>query len=148
MHIGEQINVFRHGLLGMQQESNELIINQHVQNSTLAGTVSGSIILFCQLSPVLFKILNELQTKLSKYLITAGRIEYSKWRNFESERRIEEFKNFIDGDLIECFLELSPSEQENLIKDLKINDQNLGHNGEEISVSYFNKLVEELSRLH
>lgn len=32
--------------------------------------------------------------------------------------------------------------------DIKIDGSNLGHNGDEFSVSYFNKLVEELSRLH
>ena len=148
MHIGEQINVFRHGSLGMQQESNELIMNQHIQGSILAGTVSGSIILFSQLSSTLFKILNELQSRLAKYLITAGRIRYDKWRDFESERRVESYKNFIDGDLIECYLELNSTEAETLLKDFRIDDLTQGHNGEEFSVSYFNKLVEELSRLH
>ncbi|CAF0930077.1 unnamed protein product [Brachionus calyciflorus] len=148
MHIGEQINAFRHGSLGMQQESNELIINHHIQGSILAGTVSGSIILFSQLSNTLFRILNELQNRLAKYIITAGRIRYEKWRDFESERRVESFKNFIDGDLIECYLELTSSEAENLLKDFKIDDLSTGHNGEEFSVNYFNKLVEELSRLH
>jgi len=74
IHLGEQINVFRHGSLGMQQQSNELLSN-HFQCRILSGTVSGSIILFAQLSNTMFKILNELQTRLSKFYTTAG-IDY------------------------------------------------------------------------
>ena len=103
----------------MQQQSNELLAN-HFYGNILAGTVSGSIILFAQLSNMMFKILNELQSRLSKFLTTAGKIQYDKWRDFESERRVEHNKNFIDGDLIESFLELSPTEAATLIKDFKV----------------------------
>lgn len=119
VHLGEQINVFRHGSLGMQEQSNELL-NNHFQHMTLAGTVNGSIILFAQMSDVMFKILNELQVRLAKFLTTAGKIQYDKWRMFESERRAEESKGFVDGDLIESFLELSPSEAADVIKDFKV----------------------------
>lgn len=85
---------------------------------------------------------------MSKYLVNVGQIDYARWRNFESERRIEDFENFIDGDLIESFLDLSQNDKENLLRDFKIDEQSVGHNGEDLSVNYFNKLVEELSRLH
>lgn len=49
-----------------------------------------------------------------------GKIPYEKWRDFDSERRVEPHKYFIDGDLIETFLELSSSEASNLIKDFKV----------------------------
>jgi DNA damage-binding protein 1 len=147
IHLGEQINVFRHGSLGMEQQSNELVSN-HFQCRILSGTVSGSIILFAHLSNVMFKILNELQIRLSKFFTTPGKIPYEKWRDFDSERRIEPHKYFIDGDLIETFLELTYAEASNLIKDFKVDNSTMGHSNEEFSVNYFNKLVEELSRLH
>ena len=126
----------------MQQQSNELLSN-HFQCRILSGTVSGSIILFAQLSNTMFKILNELQTRLSKFYTTAGinysfkrlflldkilskafffigKIPYEKWRDFDSERRVEPHKYFIDGDLIETFLELSYTEASSLIKDFKV----------------------------
>ena len=103
----------------MQQQSNE-IFNTHFQGSILAGTVSGSIILFAQLSPLMFKILNELQSRLAKFISTAGKIQYDKWRDFESNKRNESYKNFIDGDLIESFLDLSPSEAAIVVKDFKV----------------------------
>ncbi len=111
--------MFRHGSLGMQEQVNELISN-HITGSILAGTVSGSIILFAQLSNTLYKILNELQSRLANFLVTAGKIQYSRWRDFESEKRVESSKYFIDGDLIESFLELTPIEASNLLKDFKV----------------------------
>lgn len=39
---------------------------------------------------------------------------------FETERRVEQSKNFIDGDLIESYLELSPTEAASLLKDFKV----------------------------
>lgn len=71
MHLGEQVNVFRHGSLGMQQQQNELFTN-HFNGSILGGTVNGSIILFVGISTAMYKILNELQQRLSKFLTTAG----------------------------------------------------------------------------
>ena len=49
-----------------------------------------------------------------------GKIPYEKWRDFDSERRVEPHKYFIDGDLIETFLELPYTEASNLIKDFKV----------------------------
>ncbi len=71
MHLGEQLNVLRHGSLGMQQQQNELFAN-HFNESILGGTVNGSIILLVSISSTMFKILNELQIRLAKYLTTAG----------------------------------------------------------------------------
>lgn len=71
IHIGEHINIFRHGSLGMHQQSNDSL-GEHITGSILAGSVSGSILLFSQLSDHMFKILNELQNRLAKTLITAG----------------------------------------------------------------------------
>lgn len=39
---------------------------------------------------------------------------------FDSERRVESSKFFIDGDLIESYLELSPTDAANLIQDFKV----------------------------
>jgi DNA damage-binding protein 1 len=73
IHIGDQINVFKHGSLGMQQQSNESLFD-HFGGTILAGTINGSILLFAQLSNILYKILSELQARLAKYLTTAGNL--------------------------------------------------------------------------
>lgn len=138
IHVGEQINVFKHGSFGMQ-ESNELFAS-HFQGMVIAGTVSGSILIFSQLSSTMYKILSELQARLAKKIITAGikfllffifirlkefliwkgKINYDKWRLYESERRSDAHKYFIDGDLIESYLDLSSSEATSILKDFKV----------------------------
>lgn len=70
MHIGEQINVFKHGSFGMQQ-SNELFAT-HFQGMIIGGTVSGAIFIFSQLSNNMYKILSELQSRLAKQITSAG----------------------------------------------------------------------------
>lgn len=147
IHLGEQINVFKHGSLGMEQQQNEILAS-HFNGSILGGTVNGSVILFVSISNQMFKILNELQLRLSKFVTTVGKIEYNNWRDSESDRRVMQNKYIIDGDLIESFLELNSNDADNLIKDFKIDNSTIGHSNEEFSLNYFNKLVEELSRLH
>lgn len=46
--------------------------------------------------------------------------------------------HFIDGDLVESFLDLLPEQQEAVVADM----------GDEYDVAQFVKLVEELSRAH
>lgn len=131
----------------MEQQQNEVLAS-HFNGSILGGTVNGSVILFVSISNQMFKILNELQVRLSKFMTTVGKIQYSNWRDSESDRRVMQNKFIIDGDLIESFLELNNNDATNLIKDFKIDNSVMGHSNEEFSLSYFNKLVEELSRLH
>ena len=68
MHLGEQINVFRHGSLGMQQQQQNEAFANHFHGSILGGSVNGSVILFVGISSAMFKILNELQIRLAKFL--------------------------------------------------------------------------------
>ena len=131
----------------MEQQQNEILAS-HFNGSILGGTVNGSVILFVSISNQMFKILNELQLRLSKFVTTVGKIEYNNWRDSESDRRVMQNKYIIDGDLIESFLELNSNDADNLIKDFKIDNSTIGHSNEEFSLNYFNKLVEELSRLH
>jgi DNA damage-binding protein 1 len=40
----------------------------------------------------------------------------SRWRKFSTDRKTEEKRNWIDGDLIETFLELPPQTAEKIAK--------------------------------
>jgi len=55
----------------MQQQQNELLTT-HFNGSVLGGTVNGSVILFVGISNPMYKILSELQNRLSKFVTTAG----------------------------------------------------------------------------
>ncbi len=49
-----------------------------------------------------------------------GKINYDKWRLYEIERRTDGHKYFIDGDLIESYLDLSSPEAASILKDFKV----------------------------
>lgn len=103
-HLGDYVNVFRHGSLVMQ---NNIEQSNLTQGSVLFGTISGSIGMVTQLKSDFFNFLLELQERLNTVIKSVGKIDHSFWRSFSNERRKVESFNFIDGDLIESFLDLN-----------------------------------------
>ena len=103
IHIGDFVNVFRHGSLVMQNLGDSTIPHT---GCVLFGTVGGSIGLVTQLPQDFFEFLNDLQVKLTKVIKSVGRIEHSNWRSFSSDKKDEACEGFIDGDIIESFLDL------------------------------------------
>ncbi len=87
LHVGDMINVFRHGSLIMQQAAADQTVQ--TSGSILYGTVHGSIGIITQLSPDLFNFLKELQGKLAKQIKSVGKIEHEEWRCFKSDKRTE-----------------------------------------------------------
>ena len=67
-----------------------------------------------------------------------GGLDHATWRSFRDERRSEACRNFIDGDLVEGFLDLSPEQAAAVV----------GHMGPGHSVEDITRRVEELQRLH
>ena len=108
-HLGESVNVLRHGSLAMHLKDSEPTSDQQ---SILYGAVSGAIGTILQLSPEEHEFFLQLQEKLNKVVHGVGGLSHTQWRAFRNERRpITEASfahNFIDGDLIESFLNLTP----------------------------------------
>ena len=48
-----------------------------------------------------------------------------RWRSFENERKIAESKGFIDGDLVESFLELPSDKMKEVVKGLNVTVEEL-----------------------
>ena len=103
IHVGDLINVFRHGSLVMQNLGDSSIPHT---GCVLFGTVGGSIGLVTQLPQDFFELLHDLQQRLTKVIKSVGRIEHSAWRSFSSDKKDEACEGFIDGDIIESFLDL------------------------------------------
>lgn len=104
MHLGEYVNVFRHGSLVMQHLGEN---STPIQGSVLYGTVAGSIGLVAQIPKPFFDFLSEIQANLTKVIKSVGKIEHEFWRSFSTERKSEASIGMIDGDLIESYLDLS-----------------------------------------
>ncbi|KAG0365622.1 DNA damage-binding protein 1a [Gamsiella multidivaricata] len=129
-HLGDQINRFKH-------EGDAPAVPK-----LLFATVSGAIGVVATLTPEKYELLRRLESNMSKVIKGVGGLDHASWRQFRSDARTLPSTNFVDGDLIELFLDLSQDE---------INDVLEGpEDGEPIKVPVeeITKLVEELSRLH
>ncbi|XP_015786302.1 DNA damage-binding protein 1 [Tetranychus urticae] len=143
IHIGEYVNVFRHGSLVMQHPGEN---TTPIQGSVLFGTVSGAIGLVAQLPQEFFDFLLEVQTKLAKIIKSVGKIDHSAWRSFHTDRVTELAFGFIDGDLIESFLDLSRDKMAEVVLGLSIDDGS--GMKRDCVVDDLVKIVEELTRIH
>jgi DNA damage-binding protein 1 len=84
------------------------------------GAISGYIGLLLQLPPSLYQLLMSLQSALAEHVPSVGKIDHSTWRSFESDERSDPSCGFVDGDLIETYLDLSKTIQYDLIKNLHV----------------------------
>ncbi|KAL1180727.1 hypothetical protein V6Z11_A03G251400 [Gossypium hirsutum] len=130
-HLGEFVNRFRHGSLVMRLPDSEVGQIQTV----IFGTVNGAIGVIASLPHDQYVFLEKLQSNLRKVIKGVGGLSHEQWRSFNNEKRTAEAKNFLDGDLIESFLDLSRGKMEEVSK------------GMGVSVEELSKRVEELTRL-
>lgn len=142
-HLGDLVNVMKHGYLVVNYPSE--VANPIINKPILFGTYSGCIGLIAQISPQYYTFLSKLQENLAKKIKSVGNIDYNQYRMFCSEQKIEPARNFIDGDLIEFFLDLSSIEMAECLEGITLNTN--GTN-QPVTVDEMIKIVEELARIH
>nr|XP_009587164.1 DNA damage-binding protein 1 [Nicotiana tomentosiformis] len=131
-HLGEFVNRFRHGSLVMRLPDSD--VGQIP--TVIFGTVNGVIGVIASLPHDQYLFLEKLQTNLRKVIKGVGGLSHEQWRSFYNEKKTVEAKNFLDGDLIESFLDLSRIRMEDISKAMAV------------PVEELMKRVEELTRLH
>ncbi|CAN8246204.1 unnamed protein product [Cochlearia groenlandica] len=131
-HLGEFVNRFCHGSLVMRLPDSE--IGQIP--TVIFGTVNGVIGVIASLPQEQYAFLDKLQTSLRKVIKGVGGLSHEQWRSFNNEKRTAEARNFLDGDLIESFLDLSRNKMEDVSKTMNVQVEELC------------RRVEELTRLH
>lgn len=131
-HLGEFVNRFRHGSLVMRLPDSD--VGQIP--TVIFGTVNGVIGVIASLPHEQYLFLEKLQTNLRKVIKGVGGLNHEQWRSFNNEKKTVDAKNFLDGDLIESFLDLSRSRMDEISKTMNV------------SVEELCKRVEELTRLH
>jgi len=144
IHIGDLVNCIRHGSL-VRQHLGETCVPTF--GSLLFGTVSGAIGLITQLPPQFYEFLQDLQERLTKAIKSVGKIDHAQWRSFYNERKQDPFDGFIDGDLIESFLDLSRDDMREVVKGLQMDLQGTGMKSD-ATVEDIVKVVEDLTRIH
>ncbi|XP_042814730.1 DNA damage-binding protein 1 isoform X2 [Panthera tigris] len=142
-HLGEFVNVFCHGSLVMQNLGET---STPTQGSVLFGTVNGMIGLVTSLSESWYNLLLDMQNRLNKVIKSVGKIEHSFWRSFHTERKTEPATGFIDGDLIESFLDISRPKMQEVVANLQYDDGS--GMKREATADDLIKVVEELTRIH
>lgn len=142
-HLGDLVNVFRHGSLVMQNIGES---TTSTTGSILFGTVSGAVGVVTQISHELYDLLIDLQDRLAHVIKSVGKIEHSFWRSFCTDVKTEAAEGFIDGDLIESFLDLPRKEMMDVINGIQIN--NGSGMKQEATIDDIIKIVEDLTRIH
>jgi DNA damage-binding protein 1 len=126
------------------------------------GTVSGAIGVVISLPPSTFQILHLVQVALAKVVIPVGGLPHSVWRSFYTDRNPvtsatspnRTMRGFIDGDLVETFLDLDRVTQEKVVAAMpgpELETSGDSTSAEKIAVpgiEDLTKLLEDLLRMH
>eukprot|EP01127_Copromyxa_protea_P023248 TRINITY_DN865_c0_g1_i1.p1 TRINITY_DN865_c0_g1~~TRINITY_DN865_c0_g1_i1.p1 ORF type:complete len:1101 (-),score=191.49 TRINITY_DN865_c0_g1_i1:52-3354(-) len=115
-HLGEFVNRFREGSLVMKMPEGE-----GLQLPTLLfGTVNGVLGVIATLDEENFKLCQRLEEALIKVIHGVGGLSHSEWRSFSNERTTSPARGFIDGNLVESFLELSESQMSRVAQEMSM----------------------------
>jgi DNA damage-binding protein 1 len=96
----------------------------------------GSLFLYGSIAPASQDLLLRLQQRLAEHVDTPGNIPFATYRSFRiAERETEEPYRFVDGELVERFLDLDEERQNAVCKGLA-------------KVEEVRDLVEGLRRMH
>ncbi|CEP12236.1 hypothetical protein [Parasitella parasitica] len=138
-HLGDTVRKFRFGSLGL----NNADPDRKPEASTLIfATASGAIGLIVDLTTDRFKLLDQMQYNMTRVVKSIGDLSHIDWRSVSIMDRKDEAVNFIDGDLIESFLDLTPQQMQAVVDGL------YGGRKLDNSVEDLCKVVEELMSAH
>ncbi|CAM9656294.1 unnamed protein product, partial [Phaeothamnion confervicola] len=119
-HLGEIVNRFVRGSLVREPtvdaaataEAGGIVL---AGQTVLFGTVSGAIGAVLPLAAATFAWLDALQRGMQGVVRGLGITSHADWRAVATPRRSAPARNFVDGDLIESFLDLPRTTQEQII---------------------------------
>ena len=114
MLLGEMVNRIRR--IDVTPTAGAIVIPR-----AFLATVEGSIYLFALVAPGKQDLLIRMQGKMAEVVRSAGDVPFNKYRGFRSSVRDlgeEGPSRFVDGELIERFLDCSEEIQREVIKDL------------------------------
>ncbi|XP_013110760.1 DNA damage-binding protein 1 [Stomoxys calcitrans] len=141
-HLGDYVNVFRHDSLVMQNVGERTTPNQ---GCVLYGTVMGAIGIVTQIPQDFYEFLHSLEDRLTNVIKSVGKIDHAYYRSYQTTQKTEPCEGFIDGDLIESFLDLNRDKMKECVQGLEVT-----MNGEkkDADVDDVIKIVEDLTRMH
>ncbi|KAJ3309225.1 DNA damage-binding protein 1a [Boothiomyces sp. JEL0838] len=129
-HVGQQVNRFRLGSIVVNNPDQPFIANPIL----LYATINGALGVICTLSDHV-ELLTKLEASL-KQLPTIGNLSHDRFREFENQKLCTKKEGFIDGDLVEAFVDLDNEMKEKVA-------QEVGQPVQELT-----KIVQDLARIH
>ena len=125
-HIGEFVNALRPGSLVARDPPAAASLDAALPTSTFIwGSSSGAVGVIARINADLFQFFSKVQENISKVIQGVGGFSHSFWRSFSNERKTAPAKNFLDGDLIESFLDLRPEKQAIVVSGLGVSVEDL-----------------------
>jgi len=121
-NVNDNINRIREGTLVMKKydpKSNQNTLGRLGNTVIFAGT-SGAIGLVSNIDEQTFALLERVQKSLTSLILSIGGLSSEQWRNFEGDKKSENVGTFIDGDLVESFLDLPIDKQLEVAKEVSI----------------------------
>ncbi|KAG6755111.1 hypothetical protein POTOM_040925 [Populus tomentosa] len=101
--------------------------------TAIFGTVNSVMRVIASLPLEQYLFLEKLQSNLRKVIKGVGGLSHEQWRSFNNEKKTVDAKNFLDGDLIETFLDLSHSQIEEIGKTMNTIVEELYEKVEELA---------------
>jgi len=186
-HLGEMPNKFMGGSLVMPNSSynsrsatsstnappdtSEKAISNQLRkpivttgSQTLYATIDGTIGSVIGLDASTATFFASLERAMAHCIVPVGNLKHSDFRAYRGERAEKPSRGFIDGDLVESFLDLDRTTMETVVNQMKIDgrwdfDQNENimtystdirpdDSENELTVNYVLSMVEEVSMLH
>ena len=87
-------------------------------NVTYYGTMEGSVGVIISLKKEVFDFLKALESAIIKRMKNFGNFDYDKWRSFKDGFNIKKAVGFIEGNIVEDFLNYDDSLKTTIIKEL------------------------------
>ena len=138
IHLGEMVNRIRSFEVEVDAKNPAPVVPK-----AFAGTVEGSIYLFGLIAPSHRDLLMRMQASLAPLVQSLGDVPFNAYRAFRNQvREAEEPYRFVDGELIESFLDLLMAQQDEIVEGLGEVGRAKG------GVEGVRELVETLRRLH
>jgi DNA damage-binding protein 1 len=131
-HLGDFVSRFCHGSLRLPDSEMGQI------PTVIFSTINGGIGIIASLPHDHYLLLEKLQATLVKFIKGVGSLSHEQWRSVvhSDSRKPLKAPNFLDGDLIESFLDLSMVQMEEVAKAMAL------------PVKELSKRVEGLASLH
>ncbi|KAL9012768.1 MAG: hypothetical protein Q9173_002493 [Seirophora scorigena] len=134
IRLGEMVNRIR--TVEVEQSGTAVVVPK-----AFMATVDGSVYLFALITPAKQDLLMRLQQAVAARVQSPGNVPFNVYRAFKnSVREAEEPFRFVDGELIEKFLDCPATLQESICTELGLKEQ--------ADVEEMRTMVEGLRRIH